>query len=184
MSDIKIVSPSSGTATFTLTTPGGTSTDRTLTLPDQTSGTVLTTESTVPTKVPAFSVQISTTPSFSTALKVPFDTVVFDTDSWFDTTNYRYTPQQAGYYFFDFLYNTSGSGTPSYGVASLRKNGTIFADRFLSISNNQYNSVSICGFIELNGSTDYVEGYCNMSTTRTLRSGVNTQLKGFLVRTS
>ena len=45
MSDIKIVSPSTGTATFTISPPSGTSTDRTFTLPDET-GTVLTTEST------------------------------------------------------------------------------------------------------------------------------------------
>jgi len=43
MSDIKIVSPSTGTATFTLTTPGGTSTDRTINIPD-TAGDIVTTE--------------------------------------------------------------------------------------------------------------------------------------------
>ena len=155
MSNVRIQGNSSGTGTLTFQAPN-TNTDRTLNIPDN-AGTFITTESTVPPKVPSFSVNISTTPSFSTATKVPFNTVVFDTDSWFDTTNNRYTPQQAGYYFFDFIYNTSGSNTPTYGVASLRKNGTIFADRFLSISNNQFNSVSICGFIDLNGSTDYVD---------------------------
>jgi hypothetical protein len=34
MSKIALVSPASGTATFSITTPSGTSTDRTLTLPD------------------------------------------------------------------------------------------------------------------------------------------------------
>jgi hypothetical protein len=40
MSNIALVSPATGTATFSITTPSGTSTDRTLTLPD-TSGTLL-----------------------------------------------------------------------------------------------------------------------------------------------
>jgi microcystin-dependent protein len=39
MSNIALVSPATGTATFSITTPSGTSTDRTLTLPDV-SGTV------------------------------------------------------------------------------------------------------------------------------------------------
>jgi hypothetical protein len=41
MSNIALVSPATGTATFSITTPSGTSTDRTLTLPDN-SGTVAT----------------------------------------------------------------------------------------------------------------------------------------------
>jgi len=44
MSKIAVNSPATGTATFTLTAPGGTSTDRTLVLPDN-AGTVLTSAS-------------------------------------------------------------------------------------------------------------------------------------------
>jgi hypothetical protein len=46
MSRIALVSPASGTATFSITTPSGTSTDRTLNLPDST-GTVLTSASSI-----------------------------------------------------------------------------------------------------------------------------------------
>ena len=46
MSKITLVSPISGTAEFSITTPSGTSTDRTLTLPDST-GTIATAESTL-----------------------------------------------------------------------------------------------------------------------------------------
>ena len=53
MSNIALVSPATGTATFSITTPSGTSTDRTLTLPDN-SGTVLTSATT--TGFPAGSV--------------------------------------------------------------------------------------------------------------------------------
>jgi hypothetical protein len=53
MSNIALVSPATGTATFSITTPSGTSTDRTLTLPDN-SGTVLTNATT--TGFPAGSV--------------------------------------------------------------------------------------------------------------------------------
>jgi hypothetical protein len=46
MSNIALVSPATGTATFSITTPSGTSTDRTLTLPDS-AGTLATSESTL-----------------------------------------------------------------------------------------------------------------------------------------
>jgi hypothetical protein len=50
MSNIALVSPASGTATFSITTPSGTSTDRTLTLPDST-GTVLNDQSNIEAQV-------------------------------------------------------------------------------------------------------------------------------------
>jgi hypothetical protein len=46
MSKISLSGPATGTATFTITTPAGTSTDRTLSLPDST-GTIATAESTL-----------------------------------------------------------------------------------------------------------------------------------------
>jgi len=181
VSKIRLTPNASGTGTVTLTVPS-TSTDRTVTLPDET-GTVLTTESTVPPKVPAFNVNITSTAGFSTQTKVPFNTVVFDTDSWFDTTNNRYVPQQAGYYFFSSIVNTSGSNSPVYGQINIRKSGTVFAERFISINNNQFNSVHVTGIIDLNGSTDYVETFAQYNTTRFFRNGMPTQMTGFLIRT-
>ena len=101
MSDIKIVSPSSGTATFTLTTPSGTSTDRTLTLPDQTSGTILTTESTE-SKSPILDVVFGTDTSGSSSTYFELgtsSTPKVDTHSYWSTSTDRYTPQIPGYYF-------------------------------------------------------------------------------------
>ena len=50
MSRIALVSPASGTATYSITTPSGTSTDRTLNLPDST-GTVLNDQSDIEAQV-------------------------------------------------------------------------------------------------------------------------------------
>jgi hypothetical protein len=65
MSNIALVSPATGTATFSITTPSGTSTDRTLTLPDN-SGTVLTNATT--TGFPAGSVLQVVSTSSSTVV--------------------------------------------------------------------------------------------------------------------
>ena len=179
MSQIRLTSSASGV--ITVTTPT-TSANRTLTLPDET-GTVITTESTIPPKVPALVVQTTSTTSFSSQTKIPLNSVVTDSESWFDTTNYRYVPQQAGYYFFSAYVGTSNSNTPTYGQINIRKNNTSFCHRYISISNNQYNSLQVTGIVDLNGSTDYVEVFAQFNVTRALRNGTATQLQGFLIRT-
>lgn len=107
MSDIKIVSPSTGTATFTISPPSGTSTDRTFTLPDET-GTVLTTESTE-SKFPILRLpnasNIGTQSSSSsvfTAKTIQWNTSLtdfLDTHSFWNSSTNVYTPTVAGYYY-------------------------------------------------------------------------------------
>jgi len=63
VSKIRLTPNASGTGTVTLTVPS-TSTDRTVTLPDNT-GTVITTESTVPSKVPTFQVYLNSSQNTS-----------------------------------------------------------------------------------------------------------------------
>jgi hypothetical protein len=162
MSDIKIVSPSSGTATFTLTTPSGTSTDRTLTLPDQTNGTILTTESTQ-SKMPLLYVTFARDTSGSSNTQFEFDTaytpVKVDTHSYWSTSTHRYTPQVAGYYLVtggatvqDWYWGGARpiknyAGTAEAGVASwIRDEG------------NNHNDLPGWGhgIFSMNGSTDYI----------------------------
>ena len=90
--------------------------------------------------------------------------VIFDTNSWYDaTTNYRYTPQIAGYYQFSsslYLRATSGMTQIACGIA---KNGTssigIFGD-FCYPGSAASGSCSVNGLLYMNGSTDYVESVC------------------------
>lgn len=96
--------------------------------------------------------------SASTDTKVVFNAEEFDTSNCFDsTTNYRFTPNVAGYYQF----NTNvyqGGAAYAYIWIKFYKNGSalIEANR---VSYTGQGEVSGSGLIYLNGSTDYVEVY-------------------------
>jgi hypothetical protein len=110
------------------------------------------------TDAPAFAARNSSDQSISTAVltKVAFDTEYFDTNSCFDTTNYRFTPDVAGYY----QINTTlrHTGTMSLQIVALRKNGT---DNYYlnqtrdTVNNHPQGSI----LIYMNGTTDYIEIY-------------------------
>jgi len=162
MSVIKIKGSSANTGDFTIQPPDS-ATDRTLTLPDNT-GTIISTESTVPPKVPLFKAYLNTTQSItsSTWTKIAYNTEVIDTDGWYDnTTNYRFTPQQAGYYS-----TTAGALIQQCngdGLISVYKNGSESAGaRMFQTSPGGTNRdlvVRGTAIIYLNGSTDYLEYY-------------------------
>jgi hypothetical protein len=107
MSKIALVGPASGTATFSITTPSGTSTDRTVTLPDV-GGTV--------------AVASSGTPSSSTFLR--------GDNTWATVEGITQTTGAAPYYgaraWVNFDGTTSSPSTirASANVSSVTKNGT------------------------------------------------------------
>ncbi|MDX1923257.1 MAG: tail fiber domain-containing protein [Alphaproteobacteria bacterium] len=83
--------------------------------------------------------------------KIQFTNEVFDTNNNFDnTTNYRFTPTVAGKYI--FVLNVS-SPSDSTLAAAIFKNGVV-----QSVQSSTYyrNAVSIV--LDMNGTTDYVEG--------------------------
>jgi hypothetical protein len=189
MSNIALVSPATGTATFSITTPSGTSTDRTLTLPDN-SGTVLTNASTFAGTGPAFRVRLSANQTVTNTVvtKVQLDTEIFDTANCFDsTTNYRFTPNVAGYYQFNVTLGGSSNLALTYSWAQLYKNGVSDS---ISIYGPYLGTASygaLCSLIYLNGTTDYVELYATLSGSGTLvvfggSTSVGTYMSGFLAR--
>jgi len=126
---------------------------------------------------PAFSAYLSTNQSIGGGnTKIAFDTEVFDTNSNFNTTNYRFTPTVAGYYQF----NTSivSPGNLPLGAAQVWKNGGSPASCQIQgyqngASTNAY-SCSTAGIFYMNGSTDYVEVYLYVSASATVSSNSNT----------
>jgi hypothetical protein len=159
LSKIALSGNASGTGTFTLASPNS-NTDRTLNLPDN-SGTVLTTATPgVPVNGPAFRAFNSGTQSVAnvTNTKLVCNAETFDTAGAFDsTTNYRFTPQTAGYY----QVNISGYGFPSAaGVVAMKlfKNGSEYAKVEVPNSNTGPQP-SGSSLVYLNGSTDYIEIY-------------------------
>jgi len=132
---------------------------------------------------PAFSAYQSTnqTLSTSTATKIQFQTEEFDTNNAFDNaTNYRFTPQVAGYY------QTSGAVTVNSTNCTITpyiyKNGSIF-----KIGSQPSNSgvASMSTLVYLNGSTDYIEFWVSLSVGQQLAATeFYTYFQAALVRTA
>jgi hypothetical protein len=170
----------SGAITLSAPAVAGTNT---ITLPAAT-GTAM-----VSGNMPAFSAYQSSAQSItsSTFTKVQFQTEEFDTANAFDsTTNYRFTPQVAGYYQINStisLNNASGNL-----LINLYKNGSEFK-RGSATSQvtgiGTYTSTSWLVF--LNGSTDYLEIYAYQTSGSTIslsNGSFQTYFTGCLVRTS
>ena len=159
MSKIRLTPNASGTGTVTLTVPS-TSTDRTLTLPDNT-GTILTTESTE-SKMPILWVTYARDTSGSSSTQFELDTSntpIVDTHSYWSTSTDRYTPQIAGYYIV-----TGGTSIQDHywGGARPYKNyagtGQAGSAMWIRDEGNNHNDLPGWGhgIFSMNGSTDYI----------------------------
>jgi hypothetical protein len=114
--------------------------------------------------IPKFRVKQSSDQSIANAsgITVQFNdktaSGAFDIGGYFNTTNYRYVPLVAGYYFFASTV-TIKSATPDYVIIFIRKNGaTIY--RNLGMESNAANAhvpAHVSGIIYMNGSTDYID---------------------------
>jgi len=160
MSKLAIKGADTGTGVFTLESPA-TNTDRTLVLPDE-AGTVLTSASptVLPKGGPAFSAYMSATyqtTSPNTYTKVALDAELFDSNSNYDTSNYRWTPTVEGYYQINAAVGVSYLSTVMNGFQVLiYKNGSSYLT-MQSRVNSQYGTGAISQLVYMNGSTDYLE---------------------------
>ena len=156
---MSIVLQSSGGGSVTINEPT-TASNFTQTLPAS-DGTVM-----VSGNQPAFSAVKLTNQSISntTFTKVAFTGETFDTANAFDsTTNYRFTPQVAGYYQLNALGQFDGT-TLTRVILSFYKNGSnyyIGADFSTTIPPR----VGTSCIMYLNGSTDYAEMYAYTSAS-------------------
>jgi len=109
---------------------------------------------------PAFSATMSATQSLTAGVytKLQFNNEEFDTDGCYDpTTNYRFTPNKAGYYLvtgYAAIYRTAGGTTGTY-ILRLYKNGSVVKTlAALSTSDFQEGNSYL---LNMNGTTDYLE---------------------------
>ena len=136
------------------------------------------------------------TVAMTSRTKVQFKYELADLDGLFDnTTNYRYTPQVAGWYWINMNISiNNGAGVSHLMTAYLDKNGSQYATfeggggggahpDYKRYGDN--NSINMSSIIELNGSSDYVEGYVYQtnaqSASRNL-DNLSTTMMGYLVR--
>ena len=133
---------------------------------------------------PAFSAYANAAnQTFTTAVitKVVFDAEEFDTANCFDsTTNYRFTPNVAGYY----QINAYLSVLSTQGNFRIYKNGSEVK------RGNQSNTSNFVGYVAtaliyMNGTTDYLEMYFQQSSGSSATSTAGSTLtyfQGFLAR--
>ena len=194
MSKIALSGNASGTGTFTVASPNS-NTDRTLTLPDAT-GTILTTATPgVPVNGPAFSAYRTAdqTVTNNTATKVQLNIEEYDTNNCFDsTTNYRFTPNVAGYYQVNFsIYGKSSANDLTLNTARIVKNGADLAYGFsgqgayIYIPSRSYVDGAAVGstLVYMNGSTDYIELYARIVASGTIAVG-SAYFQAFLARSA
>ncbi len=142
---------------------------------------------------PAFSAYSSGTQSLAsaTATKVVLPTEDFDTANCFDNaTNYRFTPNVAGYYQLNGVVYVSSTGTSAAVIAVIYKNGSPYqGGSFQNTGSPGSNGAGqIASVVYLNGTTDYVELYAyavltgtgNLSDAGAL--GLKPRFNGALVR--
>lgn len=141
---------------------------------------------------PAFRAYLSSNQSISnsTNTKVQLNTKSFDTANCFDnTTNYRFTPNVAGYYQFSAVLALSGTNSANvqaliYKNGATASNSVFYAPGLTGVT--QINAV-LSDLIYMNGSTDYVELYGYLSASSGNIFGGNSAqayLAGYLARTA
>ena len=140
---------------------------------------------------PAFQATMSSSQTISAGVytKLEFNNEVFDTDTCYDpTTNYRFTPNKAGYYEVTgtaIIYRSAGGIVGTY-ILRLNKNGSL-AKTLYSYGTKDFQDGGNC-MIYLNGTTDYIElfGYGDGGgTNQTVEGGAATTypvFQAFFVR--
>jgi hypothetical protein len=122
----------------------------------------------------------------NTYVKVQFNAEDFDTAGCYDSsTNYRFTPNVAGYYYiYATVINNPSSGTQTQLVTRFYKNGgpTIpYGNLVLSSGLGGGTSTALSQLLYMNGSTDYVEVY-QYSTAAVPTYQQNSCFGGYLAR--
>jgi hypothetical protein len=133
---------------------------------------------------PSFSAYQSSAQTLSsgTWTKINLQTEEWDTNSNFDsTTNYRFTPTVGGYYQVNGAVAIASTNTAI--TTALYKNGSNY--KISNQSNNFMFIGNVSALVFLNGSTDYIEMYCNIGLGQALSTGsITTYFQAALVRSS
>ena len=113
----------------------------------------------VATNAPAFSAYASANQTLTSSVwtKVAIDTERYDTDSCFDTSTYRFTPNVEGYYQVNIVVRFTGA-TFTFRAGGIYKNSGKYSA--LSVDRETINApvvLSGSDLIYMNGTTDYLE---------------------------
>lgn len=115
----------------------------------------------------------TTAPTFNgTEQLIIFDGAsAFDTNSWWDAVNHRYTPQMAGFYRAVVQVTFTTVPVSANLAIATRKNGTDTAgDSFVHSASGTVTAITLYvdDIIQLNGSTDYIDFTLTATTASTI----------------
>jgi hypothetical protein len=113
-----------------------------------------------PANTPAFRAYTDTvqTTSDGVITKAELDLETYDTDSCYDTSTYRFTPNVAGKYYFNFVATDNYTTTAANDAyIYIRKNGSDIAEFGINSKGSQYGTLAVSTTVDMNGSSDYVE---------------------------
>ena len=142
--------------------------------------------------MPCFSAYVGTNQAVSTNTwtKLQCSVEEFDTANCYDSsTNYRFTPNVAGYYLFNGM-TDNVTGSPSRVIHQFYKNGTtakVGLDIGISTGNFSQAAGGVStALIYMNGTTDYVEFYVYYGGGASVAGGSSNQsyFQGILLRTA
>jgi hypothetical protein len=180
MSTAQLAGGASGTGSLLLQAPN-TNSSQTVNFPDAT-GTAM-----VSGNMPAFSYYQSvqqTGLSASTLSKITFTSSVFDTTGGMFASS-RFTPTVAGYYQINASVTAVRQNTSDFNSVAIFKNGSVVNTGNLGNANaGGYPQSVVSSIIYCNGSTDYIEIYCNdnASSWSTYTGTNNTYFNGCMIR--
>ena len=106
-----------------------------------------------------------------TNLKLAWDTVIYDPDSYWDVANNRFTPTNgsAVYYYVTVMTNLGTSTDIDNVQIKVSKSGSyVGTGTFINRASNHFGWT---GIISLNGSSEYIEVFIRQNSGSTLTSG-------------
>jgi len=117
--------------------------------------------------------------------KVQFNSEVFDTDNCYDSsTNYRFTPNKAGYYQINATCNVSAGNLTVFRLY-IYKNGSYYlGGNDLQKNNDGYAGALVSAVMYFNGSLDYIEIYASPggSGAGSINTDKSTHFSGIWIR--
>lgn len=111
--------------------------------------------------------------SSSARTKVNFDTEIFDTNSCYDTSTSKFTPNVAGYYQINAAVTGSATTTGIMYVA-IYKNGSAYKLGTYVQYSGSGTKANVSGLVYCNGSTDYIEIYVFVPSSMNTYTGDST----------
>lgn len=104
-----------------------------------------------------------------TPTKIQFNTETMDSNSWYDNvTNFRFTPLTAGKYLVTVTLEGDATTSVTGVYAYIYKNGSPFAYQPVNAPTTTFGTAMVTTLVDMNGSTDFLEGWGRINGTGTL----------------